>query len=99
MENFTRYLFSSKRELLENGSRRKQTFRNPVVSGNYPLVLLLGWSLITPGFNRKQFVCESLHFALSWTILINRRDVVWPFCAFCGVDGCLKMCFCSHHAW
>ncbi|GIY53145.1 hypothetical protein CEXT_29751 [Caerostris extrusa] len=35
-------------------------------------------------------VRQSLHFALSRTILINRRDVVWTFCSFCEVEGCLK---------
>ncbi|GIY53161.1 hypothetical protein CEXT_29831 [Caerostris extrusa] len=57
---------------------------------SYPLVLLLGRSLMTPGFNRKPFACELLHFALSRTILINRRDVVWPLGDFCGVEGCLR---------
>ncbi|GIY53147.1 hypothetical protein CEXT_29761 [Caerostris extrusa] len=55
-----------------------------------PSGTLLDSSLMTPGFNRKPFVCESLHFTLSQTILINRRDVVWPFCAFRGVEGCLE---------
>ncbi|GIY13269.1 hypothetical protein CDAR_555731 [Caerostris darwini] len=88
-----RYLFSSKCKLLETLQNELKThFQKSSCLGNYPLVLLLGRSLIIPGFTRKPFVCDSLHFALSWTILINGRDVVWPFSAFCGFQGCLESC-------
>ncbi|GIY29205.1 hypothetical protein CDAR_434011 [Caerostris darwini] len=48
---------------LEEWQSLKTYFQKSSYLRNYPLVLLLGRSLMTPGFNRKSFACESLHFA------------------------------------